>query len=63
MFDDWEYPLVGNAIILGTDDEGESVDCKSTVNSIQSRIRFYDQHIAEAWKQQALSSGPTIYFN
>lgn len=63
IFDDWDYPLVGNAIILGTDEEGESVDCKSTINEIRSRITFYDQSFAEAWKEKALSSGPTIYFN
>ena len=63
IIDDWNYPLVGNAIILGTDDEGESVDCKTFTNEIISRIKFYDQSVAEAWKQQALSSGPTIYFN
>jgi len=63
VFDGWDYPLVGNAIILGTDEKGESVDCKSTVNEITSRITFYNQTFAEAWKEKALSSGPTIYFN
>jgi len=27
----WSYPILGKALIIGTDDNGESTDCKSKV--------------------------------
>jgi hypothetical protein len=58
--ENWKYPLVGNAIILGTDDEGDSIDAKSTIEEIQSKIIFYDEQVAENWKQKALNTPPKI---
>ena len=46
-FPDWKRPIVGNAIILGSDDEGDSVDCKSTIDAILSKIIFGNKHVAE----------------
>ena len=33
-------PIVGNGLILGTDDEGDSVDAKSKLEDIKDRITF-----------------------
>jgi hypothetical protein len=40
MYPDWNYPIVSNAIILGTDENGNSVDCESTLEEIKNGIRF-----------------------
>ena len=29
MFPGWSYPIFGKALIVGTDDEGDSADCRS----------------------------------
>lgn len=60
MMPNWKSPLVGNAIILGTDDEGDSIDAKSTIEEIESKIHFYDEQVAENWKQKALNTPPQI---
>jgi hypothetical protein len=56
----WNYPLVGNAIILGSDDEGESVDCQSTVEEVKARVKFYGEAVAKAWAEKVLSTPPQI---
>ena len=60
MMENWKYPLVGNAIILGTDDEGDSIDAKSTIEEIKNKITFYDSEIAERWKEKALNTPSKI---
>lgn len=60
IMEGWRYPLVGNAIILGSDEEGESVDCQSTIESIKSQITFYGEEITKAWADKCLSTPPKI---
>ena len=43
-FAGWNYPLVGNAIILGANDEGDSIDCKTTIEEIKSIITFLSKN-------------------
>lgn len=50
----WSHPLVGKTLIIGTDEEGESVDCKSTVEDILNSPEFgalewVSKERAEAW--------------
>jgi hypothetical protein len=52
---DWYYPLCGNAIILGTDEEGESVDYKSDLEQIRKEIIFISDEYAKAWQENALN--------
>ena len=33
-------PLMGKALVLGTDAEGESIECKTTLENLKSRISF-----------------------
>ena len=40
MMPDWSYPIYNNAIILGTDEEGNSVDYKSTLEEITKNVFF-----------------------
>jgi hypothetical protein len=60
---DWVRPMVGNGVILGTDDEGESVDCKTTVDEIKAQIQFLSKDLAEGWKRVAQATPPRIYFS
>jgi hypothetical protein len=34
------YPLMGKGLILGTDAEGESIECESKLDDIKSRVTF-----------------------
>jgi hypothetical protein len=54
ILEDWETPIVGNAIILGTDLEGESVDAKSTLEEIKSQLQFISQEHAIGWANHIL---------
>jgi hypothetical protein len=56
----WGYPLVGNAIILGSNEEGESVDCQSTVEELKAQVKFYGEAVAKAWAEKVLSTPPQI---
>jgi hypothetical protein len=29
---------------MGTDDEGESTDCKVDINEVKSKVKFYDRY-------------------
>lgn len=58
----WKYPIVGNAIVLGTDAEGDSVDVKSDVDDLSSRIVFIDETMAKDYANEVMSKPPTILF-
>jgi hypothetical protein len=62
LMDNWSYAIVGNAIILGTDEEGESVDCKSSPIDIHSQIIWGNKEVAEEYRRVALSKTPEFIF-
>lgn len=62
VLEGFSYPICGNAIILGSDEEGESVSAKTTVDDILSQIIFGNKEVAEQHRQKAMSSSPEIYF-
>lgn len=49
MMPDWAYPIVGNVLIVGTDDEGNTVDCNTTVEEITPLIQWIDKSSCERW--------------
>lgn len=53
IFPNWNFPLINNAIILGTDDEGDSIDCKSTIEEIQKDIIFITEEQAKTYAKKA----------
>jgi len=53
-------PLVGNSIILGTDDEGESIDVASLVEDIAKDVVFITESEAREWAIKVMSIPPTI---
>jgi hypothetical protein len=46
-FSNWRYPIVGNAVILGSNDEGDSEDCKSTLETFKNVIWLNENVITE----------------
>ena len=59
-FPDFNYPIVGNAIILGSDDEGESVDAKTKVSELMEKIIWGNKEAAELWRNKAIGNRPEI---
>ena len=53
--------LCGNALILGTDEEGESQDVESSIEMIQDRIVFVGHQAIDLGKDIKLSPLPTIF--
>lgn len=40
IMDGWDYPLVGNALIIGADRDGNSIDCKTSLEDMRIDIIF-----------------------
>lgn len=59
-FPDFKYPIVGNAIILGSDDEGESVDTKTKISELMEKIIWGNKEAAELWRNKAIGNRPEI---
>ena len=62
LMDNWSYAIVGNAIILGTDEEGESIDCKYSPIDVYSQIIWGNKAVAEEYRKVALSKTPEFIF-
>lgn len=60
MMPDFNYPIVGNAIILGTNEEGESVDVKTKISELQEKIMFGNKEAAELWRNKAIGNRPEV---
>jgi hypothetical protein len=57
--ENFRYPIVGNAIILGTDEEGESVNAKTKKEDLH--IIFGNKEVAEQYRKSAMLTQPEIY--
>ncbi len=42
-FADFDYQLVGNAVLMGADDEGESVDVKTSKEELEAMVIWIDK--------------------
>ena len=42
MMDNWQYPIFGNALILGADEEGDSIDAKSSIEDFKGELVFVE---------------------
>jgi len=56
----WLYPIVGNAVILGCDEEGDVADCKSQPDDILEKIMWGNKEAAEFHRDTAMSQPPVI---
>lgn len=60
IMDGWNYPLCGNAIIQGCDDEGDSIEVKSSIEELAPRIIWVDKNYCEKWQSYAMLKGIEI---
>lgn len=63
VMDGWSYPIVGNALILGTDAEGDSVDAKTDIDTLSEEVIFINDVMAKDYAKEALSKPPMIFFS
>ena len=47
--DSWQYPILGNAILQGTDEEGDSIEPKTTKEELEAMIIWVDKAECEKW--------------
>jgi hypothetical protein len=57
----FRIPILNNALIMGADEEGDTTDCKTTVESIKSQIRFVTREDAEVYRDKAIDMPPIIF--
>lgn len=62
ILDNWRHPVAGNALILGTDDEGESVDAVTSIQYINKCLHFVTDEQIKSWQKEALSTPPRVMF-
>lgn len=43
-FEGAHQPFAGNGLIMGSDDDGESVNCKTDLSEVKNKVKFYDRH-------------------
>jgi hypothetical protein len=56
----WAYPIVGNAVILGSDEEGDTCDCKSRPDDILEKLIWGNKEAAEMHRDSVLNSVPVV---
>lgn len=49
---DWEYPILGKIIIVGTDEDGNSTDVKSELNYFTDSITWLNEAQAEYYRER-----------
>lgn len=54
--ENWVYPIVGNAIILGTDENGDDLDCKTKPKDLMD-IVFVNEHDCKLWAEKVMNEG------
>lgn len=59
-FPEWSYPIVGNAVILGTDYDGDVCDAKTKAEDLLETIMFGNKEAAEMHRDSALSQ-PMVF--
>jgi hypothetical protein len=52
IYEGYRQPLAGNGLVLGTDEEGESVDPKMTLEELKSRVTFMDNFEVRLWAKR-----------
>lgn len=60
MMEGWRYPLCGNAVLLNSNEDGESENALSNVEELAAQIFWINQDEAEQWAEIALSRPPVI---
>ena len=48
----WNYPIVGKIVVLGTDENGNCVDVKTKANDLKKLIFWHTKESCQAWAEQ-----------
>jgi len=59
-YPDYRTPICGNAVIIGENDEGDSMDCRSTLEEIEQNLKWLGDFDITIAQEQVLSTPPTI---
>ncbi len=49
LYKGYGQPLAGNGLVLGTDNEGESQNAQTKLETIINNVTFMNRHEAHAW--------------
>lgn len=52
MMHDWAYPILGKILILGSDEDGNSVDVKSDIGFFVKQISWWSEQAAEEYRKR-----------
>lgn len=63
IMEDWIYPLIGNGVILGCDEEGESQDAQTSLEWLQENIKFVSKEEAMVQKEKSENGEGFIFIN
>jgi hypothetical protein len=61
IMEGWAIPLLGNAIVLGADEEGESGNAKTTAEELMSEIVWVSKDNAKTYAKLAMGQPMQIY--
>ena len=61
MMSDWSYPIIGRVLILGTDEEGDTVDAKTPTQWFRENITYVTEQQAKSYAQFALATPFKVY--
>jgi len=60
IMENWSYPLLNNGILLGCNLEGDSTDCKSTIEDLKDKIFFVNVDDCKIWARKVINTPPQI---
>jgi hypothetical protein len=52
--------VYGNGMIWGADDDGDSADCKTDIDSVLSRINWVDKDMSEKIRNSRMNTSPIV---
>lgn len=61
MMQGWRYPLCGNAVLLNSNEEGESTDALSSTEDLAAQITWVSAADAQKWAEYAVGRPLRVY--
>jgi hypothetical protein len=57
IMSDWAYPICGNGVIIGSNDEGENAPVRMSVDEVRKMVNWVGKENCEAWRDHVLGTG------
>lgn len=57
----WSTPILGNALVVGSNEEGESVDCLTTIDDMKKLVRFIPLDDCLLYQARVMRNPNTFY--